>query len=85
MLKQAFFAKFEPVVMRFGPWQIPKRLENGLSWDQNWVKNGSKTHFRIGDPTPFGMPRQLFLARFEPLLTHYGPWKTSKCHETPPF
>ena len=45
MLKQAFFAKFEPVVMRFGPWQIPKRFENGLFWDQNWVKMGQKRTF----------------------------------------
>ena len=30
MLKQVFLAYFELVVTRFGPWKIPKCLENGL-------------------------------------------------------
>ena len=42
MLKQVFSAHFEPVVTRFGPWKIPKCLENGPFSDQKWVKNGSK-------------------------------------------
>ena len=42
MLKQVFLAHFEPVVTRFGPWKIPKWLENGPFSDQKWVKNGSK-------------------------------------------
>ena len=29
MLKQVFLGRFEPVVARFGPWKIPKYLENG--------------------------------------------------------
>ena len=41
MLKQVFLARFEPVVARFGPWKIPKCLENGPFWDQKWVENGS--------------------------------------------
>ena len=40
MLKQVFLAHFEPVVTCFGPWKIPKCLENGPFWDQKWVKNG---------------------------------------------
>ena len=40
MLKQVFLGPFEPVVARFGPWKIPKCLENGPFWDQQWVKNG---------------------------------------------
>ena len=55
MLKQVFFASFEPVVTRFGPWKIPKYLENGLFWDQKWVKIGSKTCFSKNDLGPFGM------------------------------
>ena len=27
---------------RFGPWKIPKCLENGPFWDKEWVKNGVK-------------------------------------------
>ena len=45
MLKHVFVARFEPAVMRFRPWIIPKCLENGPFWDQKWVKNGSKRVF----------------------------------------
>ena len=44
-LKQVFLDRFELVVAHFGPPKIPKCAENGLFWDQKWVKNGSKTHF----------------------------------------
>ena len=40
MLKQVFLAQIEPVVTRFGLWQIPKCLENVSFWDEKWVKNG---------------------------------------------
>ena len=38
-LKQVFLDRFEVVVAHFGPPKIPKCLENGLFWDQKWVKN----------------------------------------------
>ena len=41
-LKQVFLDCFELVVAHFGPPKIPKCFENGLFWDQKWVKNGSK-------------------------------------------
>ena len=74
MLKQVFFGRFEPVVARFGPSKIPKCLENGPFWDQKWVKNGSKTRFPKSDPGPFGMLKEVFLARFEPVLTELSPF-----------
>ena len=37
-LKQVFLDRFELVVAHFGPPKIPKCLENGLFWDQKWVK-----------------------------------------------
>ena len=74
MLKQVFFGRFEPVVAHFGPWKIPKCLENGPFWDQKWVKNGSKMRFSKSDPGPFGMLKQVFLARFEPVLTEFSPF-----------
>ena len=37
-LKQVFLVRFKPMVARFGPWKIPKCLENGPFWDQKWVK-----------------------------------------------
>ena len=39
-LKQVVLARFEPVVTRFGPRKILKRLQKGPFWDQKWVKNG---------------------------------------------
>ena len=38
-LKQVFLDRFELAVAHFGPPKIPKCLENGLFWDQKWVKN----------------------------------------------
>ena len=81
MLKPVFLARFEPVVTHFGPWKIPKCLENGPFQDQKWVKNGSKTRFSKSDPGPYGMLKQVFLAHFEPVVTHFGPWKIPKCLE----
>ena len=52
--------RFEPVVARFGPWKIPKCLENGPFQDQKRVKNGSKMCFSKDDPGPFGMLKQVF-------------------------
>ena len=59
MLKQVFLDCFELVVAHFGPPKIPKCLENGLFWDQKWVKNGSKTHFSKPHPRPFGVHQRV--------------------------
>ena len=38
---------------------------------QKWVKNAlSKS-----DPGPFGMLKQVFLARFQPVLTEFSPFQ----------
>ena len=75
MLKQVFLGRFELTVARYGPWKIPKCLENGAFWDQKWVKNGSKTHFSKCAPRPYGMLKQVFLAHSEAVVTRLGPWK----------
>ena len=80
VLKQVVLVHFEPVVACFGPRKIPKCLENGPFQDQKWVKNGSvkngsKTRFSKSDPRPFGMLKQVFVAHFEPVVMHFGPWK----------
>ena len=85
MLKQVFLGRFEPLVARFGPWKIPKCLENGPFQDQKWVKNGPKQHFSKNDPGPFGVLKQVFLARFEPEITRFGPCKIPKCLENGPL
>ena len=60
MLKQVFLDCFELVVAHFGPPKIPKCLENGLFWDQKWVKNAffqtpSRTIWgaQAGEMSPF--------------------------------
>ena len=85
MLKQVFLAHVEPVVMRFGPWKMPKCFEKGPFRDQKWVKNGSKACFSKSDPRPFGMLKQVFLAHVEPVVMRFGPWKMPKCFEKGPF
>ena len=85
MLKQVFLGRFEPVVARYGPWKIPKCLENGTSWDQTGVKTGSKSRFSKNDPGPLGMLKQVFSAHFEPVVTCFGPWKIPKCLENGSF
>ena len=86
MLKQLVLAHLEPAATGFGSWKIPKCLENGPFWDQKWVKNGSKTHFSKSDPEPFGMPKQAFLARFEPVLTEFSQKPSTTCvHHFVPF
>ena len=74
MLKQVFLGRFEPVVARFGPWKIPKCLQNGSFWEQKWVKNGSKMHFSKSDLGPFEMLKQVFLAHFEPVSAECSPF-----------
>ena len=69
----------------FGPWKIPKCLENWPFWDQKWVKNGSKTRFSKSDRGPFGMLKQVFLAHLKPVVTFFGSWKNPKCLENWPF
>ena len=85
MLKQVFLGRFEPVLANFGPWKIPKCIENGPFQDQKGVKNGSKARFSKSDPGPFGMLKQVFFAHFEPVVTRFGPWKIPKCLKNGPL
>ena len=36
-------------------------------------------------PRPLGMVKQFFLARFEPVVARFGPWKIPNCLENRPF
>ena len=71
--------------MGFGPWRVSKWLDNGPFWDPKGVNAGSKMRFSQSDRGRFGILKQVFLARFEPLLTWFGPWKVPKCLENGPF
>ena len=79
MLKQVFLAHFEPVVTCFGPWKIPKWLENGPFQDQGihvarwakWLKMGSIwAHFTCLC-TPNAPGSILEKRVFDPFLTHF--------------
>ena len=85
MPKQVFFGCFEPVGPRFGPCKVAKCLGNGRFQDQKWVENGSKMRFSNSDSGPFAVLKQVFLAHFEPVVTRFAPWKTSKCLENGSF
>ena len=58
-LGQVFLDRFELVVAHCGPPQMLKRLEDGLFWDQKWVKNRSKTNFSKPHPRPFGVHKRV--------------------------
>ena len=47
---KCFLARFEPLLTWFGPWKVPKCLENGPFWDPKGVTIGSKPHFSKSDP-----------------------------------
>ena len=49
-------------------------LKMGYFGTKNGSKNGSKTCFSKSDPGPFGMLKQVFVARFEPVLTKFSPF-----------
>ena len=59
MLKQVFLGRLEPVVAHYGPWKIPKCLENRPFQDQKCVNNGSKARFSNNDLRPLGVHKQV--------------------------
>ena len=64
MLKPRFVARFEPVVTRFAPWEVPKCLENGSFLDQKGSEVGQKCVVPKSGPRPFGMRKWVFLSPF---------------------
>ena len=58
------------------------------SGGQRWVNQGARGEkmifFKVV-PRPLGMLKQVFLARFEPVVARYGPRKIQKCLENGPF
>ena len=57
----------------FGHSKVTKCLENGLFWDQESVKNGSKMCLSKDTFGLFGVHKQVALAHFEPMLSNFGP------------
>ena len=54
MLKQVCLAHFKFVVTRFGQGKIPKLLENGPFWDQDWGVMGQKRFCPKSDVEDWG-------------------------------
>ena len=77
--KQVKSAHLEPIASHFGHSKVTKCLENGLFCDQKWVKNASKMCFSKNDPRPFGVHKQVKLAHLEPIASHFGDSKVTKC------
>ena len=51
------------------------------TWVNKVHRVQNKTTFFENDPGPHGMPKQVFLARFELVVARYGPPKIPKCLE----
>ena len=77
MLKQVFFGRFEPVVARFGPWKLPKSLENGRFGTNNASKMGQKRVF----PKMIRDHLRCSNKCFEPILS---PWRRVLAHGKSP-
>ena len=75
MDSQRFCSAVPMIAAAYSAFQKKEKQEKiGPFWDKKWVKKGSKTHFSKSDPGPFGMLKQVFLARFEPVLTEFSPF-----------
>ena len=57
----------------------------GASGGSTGVPGVKKIIFSKVVPRPLGMLKQVFLAHFEPEVTHFGPWKIPRCLEKGPF
>ena len=60
---------------RFGPWKIPNALKMGRFGTNNGSKMGQKHVFPKVILDHFGCSKKVFLAHFEPVVMHFGPWK----------
>ena len=57
----------------------------GANGGSTGVPRAKKMIFSKVLPRPFGMLKQVFLARFEPVVTRFGPWKIPKCLKNGPY
>ena len=57
----------------------------GANVESNRVPGAKKIIFSKVVPRSLGMLKQVFLARFELVVTHFGPCKISKCLEKGPL
>ena len=72
-------------VTGIGPRKLAKCFENGPLFGPKMCQNRSKKQFPKSYPSPFGVLKSVFLAQFEPVVMHFGPWKNPKCFENRPF
>ena len=63
----------------------PEPCTLGANDGSTRVPGAEKVTFSKVVPRPLGMLKQVFLAPFEPVVTHFNPWKIPKCLENGPF
>ena len=68
-----------------GAGRQPSPRTVGANGGSTRVPGAKKIIFFKVVPRPLGMLKQVFLARFEPVVTRYGPLKMPKCLENGPF
>ena len=77
--------KLTPRSLYLGPLGYGKLQKEAQKVGAKIVQQGrlgaQKMTFFKNDPRPHGMPKQVFLARYEPVVARCGPRKIPKCLE----
>ena len=85
-LESPIRATYTPVLVL--SWWSRRATRPAHGGGQRWVHQGPEAKKIIFSKVvhgPLGMLKQVFLARCEPMVTHFGPWKIPKCLEKGPF
>ena len=84
-LNKCFLARFEPAVNVLTHGKSQNALKRGRFGAKKGSKMGQKRVFPRVIVDHLGCLNKCFLARFEPAVTLFGPWKIPKCLEKGPF
>ena len=72
---------FWHILSPWWPVSAPPKSQNALKMGSFEVKNGSTMCLSKNDPRAFGVHKQVKWAPFEPIASHFGPSKVTKCIE----
>ena len=68
---QVEWAHFQPMLSNFGPAKADRALKNGPFGATNRSKTGQKHCFPNLYPCPVLVPKRMYTAHFEPLLSRF--------------
>ena len=78
-------AETSVLVLTWWSRRAARPAHGGADGGSTRVPGAKKIIFSKVVPRPLGMLKQVFLAHFEPVVTHFRPWKIPKCLENGPF